>query len=549
MDMDIDIDIGELFAPKVLLHLVPTDLALRLRDVAAESQPDGIQNITARLLNDIHSGAVQPLVFKIWLPLAVHHIPALVRPALLDKGSYGVRNAGISALKRALDGDRWREDGWDAVGGTQGLAEVFETLCINQVAKLVRVIGKFNRSQDPAKAAAVDDLVRLLMPTLLRSSRATAPSPDSISRRFLFSELTYLIPGCSTAFLSELFSCPIPESFRKIVLFRGLARLHLDFMRKIAIGEIEVHKSVRQDTLDFCSEDLVLSVEPYQPRNAHSGISQSVSHRIHFLLDVISFEENAGNLHSPAIQKWIGYATRLALRRTTPFSDVLVLLETITSSMERCGTKFDLRGILTMHVVRCWAAASYPTINMKRKVDSTRRRRHRHISKPDPEHGPSLYSLMIRIMRRASDDNMAKDMNIYLSDLFKPGFPLEARLPFIKTLFRYAPGLGIDLDAASLSGKDWPHKSKLYIPTLNQLPCDDAKWLSERVTSLAGGKDAIVYKYDQVGRPWHAVTSQPSWCLERHFEVKWEAEGTSGEDNPIAKKCTLEQSTSSPFSY
>jgi hypothetical protein len=65
MDMDIDIDIGELFAPKVLLHLGLTDLALRLRDVAAESQPDGIQNITVRLLNDIHSGAVQPLVFKI----------------------------------------------------------------------------------------------------------------------------------------------------------------------------------------------------------------------------------------------------------------------------------------------------------------------------------------------------------------------------------------------------------------------------------------------------------------------------------------------------
>ena len=537
MDMDIGIDMDALLAPEVLFRLSPTHLALRFGAAVADSQPGDIKNITARLLDNVHSGAVSPSVFGIWLPLAAHRVPSLIRTALLDKLSFGVRKVGIAALKHTLARDRWREDGWDAAEGTRGLVEVFESISISQISMLVRVVGQCNRSHDPAKAAAVEDLVRLLMPSLLPSSSQAASSLDSTGRRFLFSELALLIPACSSNFLRELFNKPVPESFHKTSFFRGLARFHLSFMRRIATGEVEAHEDVRLETLLYCSRELILSTEPYNSRHFQSGISPHVPSGILFFLDLVSsgFDDSTGTFNKTHLSQWgIKHVAQLAVRRKTPLKDTFILFESIISSVEKYKGTFDVRDVFPNQVIRCWATASFPKNKNRTALQSTQTERLPPTSKLDAELATSFHSLIIRIIKLVKPD-FTLQFPHYCDIIFKRDFPSEAKLQFIKTLYRYYPGLGVDLETPSLIEKEWPHAFKFTPKTFIDLPPNDAKWLFERVMTLSGeDKTAFI----QEDAPGHGILRQPLWCLEGILNVTLEAEGALSHGNPIAEKCT-----------
>lgn len=520
-----------LLAPDILFRLNPRELALRLCDLTANSEPDGIQTITVRLLDGIYSGSVHPSVFRIWLPIAVGHAPALIRTALLDKLSYNVRAAGISALKRALASHRWREDGWDAVGGTQGLVEVVEAIGVKQVGKLVRVIGKFNHSNDPAKAACVDELVRLLMPTLIPSSGSAIPSPDSTGRHFLFCELVHLIPGCSRNLLQELFPNELLLEPRQLKsLFRRLTKYHLSLLRQIATKEIKVHKSVRDYTFQHCSKDLIISVEPYAPVYSHTGISPTVPSGVIFLLDLV-FSKHLREILVTVITKLFDLAASLVARRRTPVRDVLILFETIIRLYEKSDCEFSLPDDAPFQVVRYWAAVSFPRSDLKSSSSSTVAGEPLPASKTGPELAPAFTSLLIRLIKRSEIDGRHYPCWA-ISDYFVRVFqsiPSKAKLPFIKIIYSHLPSIGINLEATSVPEKQLP-KLAVCCRVLQTLPCEDAKWLFEHVTSIAGGQNTP--------RCHHAVSPLKSWCREDLLRVHWEANEKSGDDNPIAEKCT-----------
>jgi hypothetical protein len=526
-----------------LLRLRPAELALRLRAlITANPQPHDIDTITARLLGDVHSGGAHPMVFDIWFPLAVERSPSLLKTVLLDRLSFHVRLAGRVALKRALATDRWREDGWDAAGGTAGLVEAFETVGLREVKKLARVVGRSNPFRDPGKAAAIEELVRLLMPTLLPLPSSEASSSlDTTKRRFLLHELMLLIPACSTTFLGRLFSRQLPKSFQNKRFFQSLARYHPDFMRKVAVRAVAVHESVRLTTLRFCLRDLIYSVEPYKPQHRPSTISATVFGGVLFFIDLVHETEPKDILARPVMHNAIVDTIKLAVRRKTPFSDILTLLEVIISAAEKHASKVSLWDFNPLQVMRFWAIASFLNADVETELDFTRPWELHHPSNPKPEHRDALYALTIRVIK-ASSGGIGSRFSLHdcVATIFQPNFPPAGRLPIIKAICRYSPGVGIDLDAP-LSKQVLSDRLTFDLRTLDQLPYSDAKWLFQCAKSMAGVEEAITSGY--VKEPWSRLKHQPLWQREGLVKLRWEAAYNSDDENPLALKCTTNTPT------
>jgi hypothetical protein len=522
-------------SPFVLLRMKQSELALYFRELAAavpKSQPDGIDRITAQLQEYVHSESIPPIVFGIWFPLAERRSPSLIRTALLDRLSCSVRSAGIRALKRALDGSSWKENGWDPVGGAEGLKEVFDMVGVREVKKLVNVLRRCNGARDPAKAAAIEELAQLLMPSLFSFPDFEDWDMDNTQQRSLLYELGLLVQAGSTSFLTQLLSKPLPETFHIEGLLGCLADSHPDILRGFITGGTKVQESVRKMSLNYL-EKLINSCELYEPQYRSSSISPTAWKGLHFLIDLIHITETSPSLSSPVIRDAAKYTIKLAVRRKVPFSDILALLESAVFAAERRKDGPDLLDFLPREVVLYWALASFPDADVDSR-SSAAKRLLSHPSRPASKYRDDLYNLMIRIIKACSKvDIKGSEFCRYLDGLFTSKFPMRGRLPTIKTLCRYLPGVGIDLDAPSLSEKERLQKWTWDVKTLNQLPFGDAKWLFERATSMTMLQDSITYRY--AGSPWSS--DQPKWYQEGLLKVQWEAQSTSGDNNPLALKC------------
>jgi hypothetical protein len=531
----LDMDMEASLSPGVLLRMKQSELASYFRELAAavpKSQPDGIDRITAQLQEYVHSETIPPIVFGIWFPVAARRSPSLIRTALLDRLSCSVRFAGITALKRALDGASWKEDGWDPVGGAEGVKEVFDMVGVREVKKLVSVLHSCNGARDPAKAAAIEELAQLLMPSLFSSPDVEDLDMDSTQQRSLLNELGLLVKACSTSFLIQLLSKSLPESFPIERLLGYLADSHPDILREIITGDIKVQKSVRTKSLNYL-EKLIKSYEPYEAQYHTSSISPSAWKGIHFLIDLIHITETSPSLSSPVIRDTVEYTIKLAVRRKIPFSDILALLESAVFAAERRDDRPDLLDYLPREVVLYWALASFPDADVDSRSAAAKRLLS-HPSRPASKYQDQLWALMIRIIKSCSKvDVKGSAFCKYLDRLFPSKFPMMGRLPTIQTLCLYLPGVGIDLDAPSLSEKERLKQWTWDVKTLNQLPSSDAKWLFERATSMTVLQDSITYSY--AGSPWSP--DQPRWYQEGLLKVQWEAQSTSGDDNPLALKC------------
>lgn len=519
-------------SPYGILSLPPAEIALRLRALA---QQQDVNSLTARFLDDVHSGAVHPTVLRIWIPLAVKRSPSLLKTLLLDRLSFNVRHAGIVALKRALATDRWREDGWDAAGGTAGLVEVFQTVGLAEIKKLVRVVGGSNPFGDPGKAAAIEELVQLLMPTLLPLASPEASSLDTTKQRFLLQQLFLLIPACSTAFLSRLFSKQLPKSFENKRFFQSLARYHPNFMRRIAVRDVVVHESIRQVTLRFCLRDLIYSVEPYKPQHRSSTISATVSGRIVFFNDLVNQTEPKDILTNREMREGIVNIMKIAVRHKTPFSDILTILEAIISAAEKQTGKVSLDDFNPLQVMRFWALTSFPNVDVETELDFTKPWELRHPSNPRPEHREALYSLVIRTIKASSGDSTGRFVLYdFFTTIFKSNFPPAGRLPTIKAICRYLPGVEIDLDTPLFKVES---KRLIFdLRTLDLLPSSDAKWLLQCVKAIARFEVVPTSMYG--ARSWSGLNSQPSLYREEPIQL-WEAAHSSDDKNPLALKCMI----------
>lgn len=553
--MAINPDIDVLLSPQTALNLTTTQFALRIRDTAAACQLEEIRDINARFLEDIHSGALPSSFFRIWLPVAARRVPSLIRTALLDRTSNGIRHAGIITLKRVLSSKRWREDGWDAVGGARGLVEVFESISREQVRSLVLAIRQCNRSQDSSKAAEVDKLVHLLMPTLWISEPSNC---DSTRQRFLFGELAPLLPVCSTGLLLKLFFKQLPGSFDRYSLFHGLTRSNLDLMRRIAAGTVAVHQDIRLDTIKYCAKTLIVSTKPYESQNSHSGISPEAPSGVLLCLDMITSKlDIPSDRKSGVFRESIWQATKLAVHRKTHPKDIFTLLEIITSLTETWGGEFMVgdayhrpKDTFHINVMRYLIVASFSKDNdvalsaskqnenrpLTLQSSSKRRSALEYLLTRITGRKPDVESLLIRIIRLSTPLSRLSSYSTYTKALFERDIPLEARLPFIKALFRYQRGIGIDLEEKSLSEEMCPKNFRVHVEILFLLPPDDAMWLFDRIQLIRGTDNVFefVSRHTIIPRLNYDTRSRE---FEQLLKIRLEAEGASNAGKGRAEKC------------
>jgi hypothetical protein len=124
----------------------------------------------------------------------------------------------------------------------------------------------------------------------------------------------------------------------------------------------------------------------------------------------------------------------------------------------------------------------------------------------------------------------------YIKALFERDIPSEARLPFIKALFRYQRGIGIDLERMSLSEEMCPKNFRVHVDILFLLPPDDAMWLFDRIQSI--GSTDNVFEFDSR----HAITARLNYGtrsreLEQLLKIRWEAGGASNAGKDRAENC------------
>ena len=532
-------------APEVVLHLRFPELASHFRsliEAAETAQHDGIIELHRHLLAHVHSGVVPPVVLSIWLPLVLRHDPDLLRPVLLDQQSQRVRKAGLKALKHALRGKQWKENGWDAVGGAKGIEEIFQVSGVQDVRDLAKVIGTSNTSKDPVKATAIDELIQLMLPALLPASSGSQEAQDQSQRRPLLPELVLLVQGCSSDFLARcLVNRLCPSNLRDGVIGK-LGRAHQELLRNIALGFTTVDAKVREMVLDDCLSDLVLSTAPWKRKHTLPAMSAALPPGTSFFMDLI----HEIGVNPPPIDRLpkrvlLGHVADIvkrSVRYKVPFRDILVLLELGISTAEtRNGNSAALSSSLPLSLMQFWAyAMGIPNTTSQRKLS--------HVSRPKVEHRELLESLLVRILRAIPEhDVRPSTLNHQLDNIFSsfdPEFPRDAYLPLIKLLCRHLAGVCIDLDLSKPSEKERRHLT-WDVAVLDILPCRDAMWLFDRATSVRPVEEAITRTHAE--RPWRDLSGGLEAYTGRLLKVKWEAEsGPQWErTNFLARKCTFSE--------
>lgn len=547
-------DLEAQFAPGALLELRNSELASHfssLIESAAISQQDSVAALHSHIITQVHNGAIPPFIFAVWLPLALHHDSSLLRSVLLDVESRGVRHAGIKSMKRLLKGKQWKEEAWDAAGGTEGLRHIFEMFGVWESRELARVIGSSNATKNPEKAAAIDDLIQLLMPSLLpTSSSDSKPSDQQNQSRPLLPEWILLAQGCSSEFLARCLSNPrFPSHLTDRVLSK-MGHQHRDLLRKVAIGSTAVTVEVRKLVLRTCLPDLITSTVPWKPEHLLPAVSPGVPPGMRFCLDLI-YEARINPPPSYSLPKnvlldHVITTVDLAIRRKVLFRDILVLLELGLSLADtREGLSIDLSDPLLVKLVHYWAFAAFPDSEPQEDLGvapTARRRQLAHPSRPKPEHRDSVKALLLQVVKAVPEYQISystfnHSLRKFMLKKLERDFPSAAKLPLIKILCRHLPNICIDLDSEVPSENERLHLV-WDIEVLGALPCHDAKWLFERATSMRPVEQVITSRTS----PWDGLLNvDKAVYVSQLLNVKWQAEIEPLEErtNPAARKCTF----------
>lgn len=549
-------DLEAQFAPNTLLRLQNSELASHFSSLIeyTVSQQGSVIAVHNHILNQVHDGAIPPFIFGLWLPLFLRHEPSMLRSVLLDTESRGVRDAGMKVMKRSLKGKQWKEEAWGAAGGTEGLKQIFETFGVWESRELARIIGASNATKDPEKAAAIDELIQLLMPSLLQTSDPDSESSDQHSQtRPLLHELLLLAQGCTSEFLAKCLSNPrFPSHLTDRVVCK-LGHQHRDLLRMIAIGSTAVSSKVRELVLRSCLPDLITSTVPWKPEHILPAVSPGVPPGMRFLLDLIyetrTNAPSGGCLSKNVLLGHVITTVDLAVRRKVLFRDILVLLELGLSVADtRAGCSIGLGDQLLIRLVHYWAVAAFPNSEPHIELDISfiaRKRQLAHPSRPKPEHRDSLEALLIQVVKAVPEykircSTLDQALRTLMLQRLQEDFPSAAKLPLIKILCRHLPNICVDLDLAVPSENERLHL-RWDIEVLGSLPCPDAKWLFERAVSMRPVEQVITSSTS----PWSSLLNvDKAVYVAQLWDIKWQAESEPiGErTNPMARKCKFPKS-------
>ncbi|KFZ10287.1 hypothetical protein V502_08227 [Pseudogymnoascus sp. VKM F-4520 (FW-2644)] len=528
--------------PGLILRMSPAQYISHLRAVAASAPADQhdttVAAITSQLQSHVHTGAIPPNLFSMWLPMALPYSPQLLKDVLGDKESSGVRKAGRRQLRRARRIRNWSENGWKALGGIEGVRNLFNSLSVSDAHPLVMAIAEGAKSRGAAGDEAVDHLLEGLT------------DGSSEVRRLEMTDITRLLLSCSTPFIIDwLQKKPLP-SFPLHMVFKSLVAGRLDLARSIATGAVKVHPEVRSFLVANLPAKLIWSPVPYKQRYTSVELSPKSLPGTRFCFDLLhSFQDERMLKTCPStkgILDILQIGETHAIRHNTPFGDILSLLQLglATAALQTEKPEFELCSPRMVALLRYWSIAKYPDYIPDCSIDYekfpraalSQKEKHplsavSHPSRPNAEHQAALEELIVHIIKSVPERSIrTTNVSSMIYQLFRllpsQHFAPIARLPLIKLLCRHISTVRIDLDSPQLSDEEL-RRIDLDADILVMIPSSDSRWLFSRLPNLAAAESLITFR---MRGPWTILDGDgPWWFKYGQLKMVWEVEDTHPE--------------------
>ncbi|PYH29176.1 uncharacterized protein BO87DRAFT_345320 [Aspergillus neoniger CBS 115656] len=482
--------------------------------ISHEVSETQVLDINRYLLRCVHDGGITPKIFAVWLFLAHPKFPCILEDALRDEASRGVRKTGINVLKCALRTDQWWKNGWEAVGGTAGLQDIFEKISIQEARSLARAIGSCSNTTDPLLRQAIDELLHRLLPNFFKSS-STQFSGDS-QQLLKLEDVISLCNLSSDATLMKVFSTPLPDDVTGS-LMRQLLNSHMSLLRDIAVRAFPVHPPLRKRLLDQHLAALLTSVKPYESRFGQER--QTGFPAIDFSSDLLAGE--FGVSEKSRVVSWhtrircINITLTTSRRRRVPFDAIFALLQHVIPDLGHSERTLTHWVPLIHSLIELWVIAAFPDAHLQSISDApvARYRERLHPSRPQTSHRDSLEAMLRTAFCTLSSDQFQHCLRTLL-----PRTVPEARLPLLKILCKNLQHLKIDLEEPMPSVKE--HK---FVPWswsfLMSLPGRDARWLLER-TKLLSPNHSLVNPFVF---EWPASAGDSSYFRDALIRVHFDA--------------------------
>ncbi|RHZ45462.1 uncharacterized protein CDV56_103721 [Aspergillus thermomutatus] len=517
--------------PRLLLQKSPTAIAHHFQDLVTTENGD-INAIDTHLLSQVHSESIPATIYEIWFHLAVKHAPELLHNRLTDRISCGVRKASLYALRRKFHSRKWK-DTWDSLGGAAGIKEIIDNLAMSEVKRLASAITHIKLQGDrQVISACVEELLRLVAES------------DRITGRVISPNLGPLIELCSESYVLEYLERQGQQDDAFQQRLKEIGRWHLDLLRRIAVGTVEVSEDVRVKVFLSQRDSFVRSQQEYVPVYLPPDMTADVHPGVAFCLDMVhAFSANAGFKRriGSAVLDLIHTTLKLAVKKGCSLDLVLKfvkhILPTYFEHSER-RVSWVTRDPLPREILRWWSIARTGKIPYKGTFWLQRLLFHND-AKSFSLHIELLEDFLLQTLRQQADRKFdirtnPRDFYHHLSDHLY-GIPCEERLTFIKFLCRKVPSIDVDLDT-------WPpseRESQLFPyweeRILRALPTSDAKWLFGRMLAIHGCEEFLP-------DPDGASPSQDrmTWTDQCLLKIDWEADEERSGQLPVAHKVLAE---------
>ncbi|KAE8141671.1 hypothetical protein BDV38DRAFT_237306 [Aspergillus pseudotamarii] len=517
-------NVNTAFHPKVFLrHEFPALVAHFRSLIREQSSVDQVYELNRCLLELTYAEALPPVVYGVWLPISLRVVPDILQAAIKDPVSHGVREAGIRALARVFHRKEWKIQGWDALGGAEGIRNLLSELSVKEVVLVFKSIAKCQHVSDPEiLSTCVEDLIRLLQ----------RESPSGLSP-FL---LRPLYPLCSSNFLKELLS-GLPEGPLLAWLVQKLGRSHADLVRQVALGHISVPLEVQVRVLKDRVHDLIDSPKPYTPLVKRDLPSETPPGLV-FCLDlyhVMSDNSLLDLMAGSAREGYIKKALRLACRKNLPSNYITIFLQHMTPYwLRRARTMWNgtLTEPLFQEIIGCWSIARCGTTGNNTESTVERFTRSPSSSRPTTGDEMALESLMTKLIRYASDprENLKYDRPLIGTELLEQIAPSE-RFKFIRLFCGHSEHLRFDIDVSPPSERERKLVPIWDFKTLRVLPDTDGQYLFDRMLSIHGCEEFI---------PTPPEVQTLSWINQCLLKIGWEVGMTDTDGLPFTQKAIKE---------
>lgn len=443
--------------------------------IGNQPSSEHVNTINARLLDRIYGESLPPIVYKIWLPLALKHSPHLLVQAVHDPVSHHVRAIGIRQLARVARSSSWKTRGWDILGNAEGIRDIVRDLSINEISDLLDAIAQSIHRPEDSLSTHVEELFRLLQ--------------QDKSSRPLRHHLDTLLPLCGSPFVESVLSS-LPQAQLTPQLLIKISQRHPALLRRIATGQVTVSDYAQKYVTERCARAMISSSDPYTAAWYEPG-SASVLPGVCFTVDLFHMmaQKNGSKLKPSSINAYVHESLRHICRQKAAFNQVYFLMEKILPLIAIDGLR-DLSELLVAELIRCWSIASFGTAT-KTKSPLEKLPHPQHPSRPSEDDKDRLVGLLTETLERCPmkpSQNRVSSLLHTIQKVLKT-IASPARLPFLKILCHHSD-LQIDLDSVP------SEREKKMLPlwprgVMELLPAADIRLLFDRMRLINGSSEYI----------------------------------------------------------